>query len=94
MKDEKKLGKFVIVTNMRSDPKDAYELYKLCEEMEVAFDAMKNELETDKTYIRTKDDLRVYFFVSLISLYIYFRILGTLTEKDLLNKISVNEALF
>ena len=89
-----KLGKFAILSNLRSDPKEIYELYKSREEVEVAFDAMKNELENDKAYLHTTDGLRGYFFISFISLYMYFSILEMLKEKGLSQKISVKEALF
>ncbi|MCL5439428.1 MAG: transposase [Candidatus Thermoplasmatota archaeon] len=89
-----RLGKFAILSNMRSDPKEIYELYKSREEVEVAFDSMKNELENDKSYLHTTDGIRGYFFISFISLYIYFSILETLKEKKLSQKISVKDALF
>jgi hypothetical protein len=92
--ERNKLGKFAILSNLRSDPKEIYELYKSRDEVEVAFDAMKNELENDKAYLHTTDGLRGYFFVSFISLYIYFSILEMLKEKDLSHEISVKEVLF
>ena len=57
---------------MRSEPGDIYDLYKSKEEMEVAFDAMKNDPENDKAYSRTTDGLMEYFFFSFILLYMYF----------------------
>ena len=92
--ERNKLGKFAILSNLRSDPKEIYELYKSREEVEVAFDAMKNELENDKGYLHTTDGMRRYFFITFISLYMYFSILEMLKEKDLSHKISVKEALF
>jgi transposase len=94
MEEKKKLGKFAILSNMRSDPKEIYELYKSREEVEVAFDAMKNELENDKAYVHTTDGLRGYFFISFISLYMYFSILQTLKNNGMSQKMSVKEALF
>jgi len=94
MEEKRKLGKFAILSNMRSDPKEIYELYKSREEVEVAFDAMKNELENDKAYIHTTDGLRGYFFISFISLYMYFSIHQVLKDKDLSQKMSVKEVLF
>ena len=60
----------------------------------MAFDAMKNELENDKTYLSDDDAVRGYFFISFISLYIYFRILDVLRQKNLIGKMSPNEVLF
>lgn len=37
-----KLGKFTMMSNLRRDPKEIYELYKFREDVEVAFDSMKN----------------------------------------------------
>jgi transposase len=55
---------------------------------------MKNEMENDKTYLSDDDAVRGYFFISFISLYLYFRLLNLLRQKELLEKISVNELLF
>jgi hypothetical protein len=55
---------------------------------------MKNELEDDKSYLRDDDAVRGYFFISFISLYLYFRILNLLREKGLVGKISVREVVF
>ena len=57
---------------MRSEPGDIYDLYKSKEEMEVAFDAMKNDPENGKAYSHTTDGLMEYFFFSFILLYMYF----------------------
>ena len=55
---------------------------------------MKNELENNKLYLHASDVIRRYFFVSFALLYIYFSIHETLREKELLQKISVKDALF
>ena len=93
--DEKRpeLGKFSILSNMDDDPETVYGMYKMREEVEQAFDAMKNELENDKAYLHTTDGIRGYFFISFISLYIYFRILGALKAEGMSPKISVKEAI-
>ena len=69
-----RLGKFAILSSMRSDPKEIYELYKSRGEVEVAFYSMKNELENDKSYLHKTDGIRGYFFISFILLYIYFSV--------------------
>ncbi len=55
---------------------------------------MKNEMENDKCYLSDDDAVRGYFFISFVSLYIYFRILDLLRQNDLIGKTSVNELLF
>ena len=61
---------------------------------EVAFDAMNNELENDKSYLHTSEGLRGYFFISFISLYMYFSILQVLKVHSISHKNSVKEVLF
>ena len=87
------LGKFSILSNIDDDLETVYGIYKMREEVEQAFDAMKNQLENDKAYLHTTNGIRGYFFISLISLYIYFRILGALKAKGMSPKISVKEAI-
>lgn len=93
-KEKKKFGKIAILSNIDSDGENIYLLYKQREDIEVAFDAMKNELENDKTYLSDDDAVRGYFFISFISLYLYFRILDILKQKNLTGKMSVREVLF
>jgi transposase len=71
-----------------------YDLYKQREDIEQAFDAMKNELENDKTYLQDDDSLRGYFFISFVSLYLYFRIMNMIKKAGLTKELSVNELLF
>ena len=61
--------------------------------MEVAFDAMKNELQNDKSYLHTTEGLRGYFFICFISLYKYLSILQVLKDEGLSQKMSVKEVL-
>jgi transposase len=91
MEEKRKLGKFAILSNMRTDPWEIYDPYKSHEEVEVAFNAIKNERGNDKTYIHTKNGLSGYFFISL---YMYFSIIQVLKDKDLSQKMSVKEVLF
>lgn len=87
------LGKVSLLSNLDMDPKDIYEMYKSREEVEQVFDAMKNDLENDKAYLHTTDGIRGYFFITLVSLYIYYSIYRILRERKLSPKISVRESL-
>lgn len=88
-----RFGKIGILSNSRMDGEEVYLMFKQRESVEVAFDALKNELENDKTYLRDDDAVRGYFFVSFLSLYLYYQILRKLKEKKLVSKVSVNEVL-
>ena len=88
-----KFGKISILSNLKDDPQIIYNLYKQREEIEQAFDAMKNELENDKSYLSDDDSLRGYFFVSFLSLYLYYSIFVLIRAADLTNKLSVKDVL-
>ena len=60
-----KFGKISLLSNIDSDPKHVYGLWKNSEDVEQAFDFMKNELENDKSYLSNDDTVRGYFFLSL-----------------------------
>jgi transposase len=86
-------GKISILSNIRDEPQSIYMMYKQREEIEQAFDAMKNELENDKTYLRDDDSIRGYFFVSFLSLYLYYPIFVLIRAADLTDRVSVRDAL-
>lgn len=87
-------GVFCLISDMTKDGSDMFDLYKGREDVEMAFDAMKNELESDKTYLRSDETVRGYFLVTFLAMRIYFKILKRLREKKLTSKISVDEVLF
>lgn len=91
---EERLGKISIISNLDTTPDQIYLIYKERENIEQVFDAMKNEMENDKTYLRDNDAIRGYLFVSFISLHIHYRIREMLRINDLIGKYSVNELLF
>lgn len=86
-------GVIGILSDLDVEARQVYEQYKEREEVEQAFDAMKNDLAADKTYLGREDAVRGYFFVVLLALRIYFKILKRLREKDLVGKVSVKEVL-
>jgi transposase len=93
--DESRLGRVSILTNLVGcDGERVYCLYKEREAVECAFDAFKNELENDKTYLGDGDAVRGYFFVSFLCLYLYFRVLEKIRLAGLTSELSVNELLF
>jgi transposase len=91
--EKKKFGKFALLSNINRSGEEIYKIYKEREEVELAFDAMKNELENDKIYLSDTEGVYGYFFISFISLYLYFSILGMLRESGLVERMSVEEVL-
>jgi transposase len=87
-------GVFGILSDLDVEPREVYEKYKEREEVEQAFDFMKNDLEADKTYLGRDDAVRGYFVVVFLAMRLYFKILRRLKEKDLVGKVSVKEVLY
>lgn len=87
-------GVFGILSDLDVEPQVVYGQYKEREEIEQAFDFMKNDLEADKTYLGRDDAVRGYFVVVFLAMRLYFKILKRLRERELFGKISVKEVLF
>lgn len=87
-------GVIGILSDLDVSAREVYEQYKGREEVEQAFDAMKNDLEADRTYLGGDDAVRGYFVVVLLAMRIHFKILRRLRERGLVGKVSVREALF
>ncbi|MFH1669588.1 MAG: transposase [Candidatus Woesearchaeota archaeon] len=92
-KSKAQFGVMSIITNTDLSARKIYNLYKKRVEIEVAFDIWKNNLESDKTYMRSNEHIRGYFFITFLSLHLYCQIINYLREKELLNKYSVQDIL-
>ncbi len=91
--DRTRLGKVSILSSLDIDASELYTLYKEREDVEQAFDAMKNELEEDKTYLQDDESVWGYFFIAFLSLYLHYKILAVIRKGGLSKKLSVNEVL-
>ncbi len=72
-----------MLTNLTADPDEIYLMYKQREEIEQAFDVMKNELDNDRSYLSDVYTLRGYFLISFISLYLYYSIFNLIRSSGL-----------
>jgi len=88
-----RFGTLALLTDTGMDAKAAYELYRQRREIEDAFDALKNTLEGDKTWMQSRESLQGYFFILFIALHIYSQVLDHLRRKDLLGEYSVHDVL-
>jgi len=88
-----RFGTLSVITDLGMDAEKIYSLYKERKEIEYAFDALKNTIEADKTWMQSTERIRGYFFIVFISLYLYSRILEHLKRKDLLKEYSVDDVL-
>src|SRR5690606_29813329 len=87
-------GTFSILTNLsEKTPQEIYELYKSRMEVETAFDAFKNTLQADRTYMQNDQSLEGWMFINYLALLAYWRILKLLVSKELLSKVSIKDVL-
>ena len=89
-----RFGTLALVTDLGLSPQELYELYRQRRDIEAAFDALKNTLEADKTWMQSRESMQGYFFLMFIALYIYQYILDHLRRKKLLNNYSVHDVLW
>ena len=61
MRRRGEFGKIPVLSNLDLDPEELYKMWKTREDVEEAFDIMKNDLEEDKTYLQDDDSVRGYF---------------------------------
>ena len=87
-------GTFSILTNLSErTPLEIYELYKSRMEVETAFDAFKNTLQADRSYMQNDQSLEGWMFINYLALLAYWRILKLLVSKELLSKVSIKDLL-
>jgi transposase len=87
-------GTFTILTNLKDKkPEEIYELYKSRMEVEQAFDAFKNTLEADRTYMQNDQSMEGWMFMNYLALLAYWRILKLLIKKEFLAKFSVKDLI-
>lgn len=87
-------GIIPLLTDLDEPGDVVYDLYKGRHDVELAFDAMKNHLDADKTHLQTDEAVRGYFFMTFLALRIYFGVLNRLREEELTDEISVEEVFF
>ena len=88
-----RFGTLSVITDLGLPAENIYSLYKERKEIEYAFDALKNTIESDKTWMQNTEGLRGYFFIIFLSLYFYSRILDHLKRKNILKEYSVEDTL-
>lgn len=87
-------GTFAILTNLsEKTPLEIYQIYKSRMEVETAFDAFKNTLQADRSYMQNDQSLEGWMFINYLSLLVYWRILKLLVSKEMLSKVSVKDLL-
>jgi len=92
--EQRLMGVFGVLSDLDVEPRVIYEQYKAREEVEQAFDFMKNDLEADRTCLGDDDVVRGFFVVVFLAMRLYFKILQRLRERELVGVVSVREVLY
>jgi hypothetical protein len=79
--------------NNTKTAEDIYIEYKSRTNIETMFDALKNTIDADRTYMQNNEALEGWMFVNHIALQLYYTIYQKLLEQKLLKKYSVTDFL-
>ena len=83
----------LINNNEKKTAEDIYAAYKSRTNVESMFDAMKNVVEADKTYMQNDKAMEGWMFVNHIALQCYYLIYQQLVKHKMLKKYSVTDFL-
>ena len=87
-------GTLAILTNViDKSPEEIYEYYKSRQSIETMFDAMKNILQADSSYMQNETTLYGWMFINYLALQWYYYVYNLLSEKKLISKYSVKDIL-
>ena len=87
-------GTILLVTNLgRPSAKKVFELYKTRAQIEVVFDALKNTLGADTSYMQSDESFKAWALINHIALLLYYRILNKLKNAGLSKKYSPKDVL-
>jgi transposase len=83
---QQQFGTISLLTNGKTTAQETYETYKTRNEIEVLFDAYKNILHADRTYMQNDIAIEAWMFINFIAIQWYY-ITFNLLKKYKLNKI-------
>lgn len=83
----------LIKNNEKQTAEDVYIQYKSRANIETMFDAFKNVIDADKTYMQNDEAMEGWMFVNHIALQFYYLIYQQLVEHKLIKKYSVTDFL-
>ena len=91
--NQHKFGTIAVLTDLKAEAERIYNLLKSRVEIEVMFDAFKNILHADRSYMRSDEQIEAWIFINFIALIFYYRIYRELVEHGLLKKYSPKDIL-
>ena len=91
---QRKFGTIAMMTNLiEQSPNNIYEHYKTRMEVETVFDAYKNLLEADRSYMQSDNAMNAWMFINHVSVMMYYKLLNLIKSKGLIAKISPRDLL-
>ncbi len=87
-------GTLALLSNAQEKtPQEVYKIYKTRGDIETMIDALKNNLELDKSHMQNEDAMQGWMFISFIALQWYYEIYTLIKKKELTAKHSPKELL-
>lgn len=88
-------GSLALLTNLSDDyqPEQIYQRYKTRTHIEQLFDAFKNILHADRTYMRGGAEMEAWLFINFMATVFYYQLYKILTERRLLKKYTPKDIL-
>lgn len=92
--DPSKAGNLILVTNLNEDPRELYTMFKLRCSVEECFDAAKNVLSADSTYLRDNLSIMGYNLVTFIALRMHMAMEAWIASKGMTSRYSPSDMLY
>jgi len=91
--NQHRMGTIAVITNLDKSGERIYNLLKSRVEIEIMFDAFKNVLNADRTYMRDDYQMEGWTFINFIALVFYYRLYRILADNSLLKRYTPNDVL-
>jgi transposase len=92
-KNQYRMGTIAVISDLGESGERIYNLLKSRVEIEVMFDAFKNVLNADRTYMRDDYQMEGWAFINFIALVFYYRLYRLLADNSLLKRYTPNDVL-
>jgi transposase len=92
-KARERMGTISIVTNLKVSGEIVYDMLKSRADIEQSYDAFKNTIHGDRTYMRDDYQMQGWTFVNFLALILHYRIYSLLKKHDLLRRYSPEDVL-
>jgi len=86
-------GTIAVITDLDDDAERIYTVLKSRSEIETMFDAFKNILQADRTYMRDDYQMEGWMFINFLALVFYYKTYGLLSDNGLLKRYSPKDVL-